>query len=348
MKITTVSPQSMDLMQMLTGYWVSQSIYAAAKLGIADYITDEEKSYIELANTTQTHEESLYRLLRALASVGIFIETSPGYFATTPMANLLRSDVPDSLRDVGIMLGDIEHQLSWGNIVHAVKTGESGFEKSFGMNLFDYYCQNPEAADIFDRSMTGFSKIEAAGVITDYNFTGINSLVDVGGGMGSLLTSILQAYPQMTGILFDLPHVIERAKLSIANKRGNTDDETSDRYQLVSGSFFEPLPPKQDAYLLKHIIHDWDDEKAIAILQQCRQAMAAHSKVLVVESVIPSGNEPFPGKFMDVNMLVMCTGGKERTAEEFFNIFKKAQLELVRIVPTRGMVSVVEGQAIGG
>lgn len=330
-------PPQMVMMQMITGYWVSQSIYAAAKLGIADHLTNGEKSYTELAIATNTNEQSLYRLLRALASVGIFAETATGEFAMTPLAAFLQSDTSSSLRDVSIMMGDREHYGSWGNILHAVKTGDSGFEQLFGMNVFEYYAQNPSPAEIFDRAMTGFSTIENAGVSADYDFSSIRTLVDVAGGHGSLLTSILQANPGMTGILFDVPEVIERAKARISTSG------VSDRCQLLSGSFFESVPAGADAYILKHIIHDWDDERAIAILKQCHRAMADNGRVLVVEQVIPPGNNPFIGKLLDVNMLVMCPGGKERTSEEFRALFATAGFNMNRIVPTQGIVSVVEG-----
>ena len=330
-------PPQMIMMQMITGYWVSQSIYAAAKLEIADHLANGEKSYQELAMATNTNEQSLYRVLRALASVGIFAETSVGKFAMTPLSAFLQSDTPSSLRDLSIMMGDREHYGSWGNILHTVKTGDSGFEQLFGMNVFEYYAQNPEPADIFDRAMTSFSSIENAAVSSDYDFSSIRTLVDVAGGHGSLLTSILQANPSMSGILFDVPDVIERAKAHMATSG------VSDRCQLVSGSFFESVPGGADAYILKHIIHDWDDERAVAILKQCHRAMADNGRVLVVEQVIPPGNDPFIGKFLDVNMLVMCPGGKERTSEEFRILFAKSGFNMTKIVPTQGIVSVVEG-----
>ncbi len=327
----------MTLLQMIMGNWVSQCIYAAAQLGIADYLKDGEKSYPELAIATSTHEQSLYRLLRALASVGIFAEVAPGKFAMTPLATFLQSDVPGSLRDFSIMMSDRGHYGSWGNILHAVQTGESGFEHLFGMNVFDYYAQNSEPAAIFDRAMTSLYSVENAAIIADYDFSLINCVVDVGGGQGSLLVSILQSNPCMTGILFDLPEVIERAEPHIAASG------VSNRCQLVSGNFFKSVPAGVGAYIFKHIIHDWDDQRAIAILKQCHQAMLDNGKVLVVEQVIPSGNDPFIGKLMDVNMLVMCPGGKERTAEEFRILFAAAGFNLTRIVPIRGIVSIVEG-----
>lgn len=333
-------PPQIALMQMITGYWVSQIIYAAAKLGIADHLKTGEHHYTELAKNIEAHPDALYRLLRALASVGIFAETKPGTFITTPLAVLLQSDSDGSLRDMSIMMGDKEHYGSWGNIIYAVKTGDSSFKDVFGMDVFEYYTQNPAPAGIFDRAMTSFSSMEVMGVITDYDFSGIGTLVDVAGGHGSLLISVLKANPNMTGILFDLPNVIEGAKSHILNS------DVSDRCQLVSGSFFDYVPTGADAYILKHIIHDWDDERAIAILKQCHEAMTHHSKILVVEQVIPPGNDPFIGKILDVNMLVMCPGGKERTAEEFAQIFTKAGFKMTRIIPTHAIVSIVEGVRI--
>ncbi len=333
-------PLQMVMTQMITGYWVSQSIHAAAKLGIADQLAGGEKSCQELAIATETNEQALYRLLRALAGVGIFAETPAGKFAMTPLSDFLRSDTVSSLRDMSIMMGDREYYRSWGNVLHAIKTGSSGFEQLFGMNLFEYYKRNPEPADVFDRAMTSLSSVDNAAVCSDYDFSSVRTLVDVAGGHGSLLTSILRANPSMSGILFDLPGVIERAEAHVAASG------VSDRCDLVSGSFFESVPSGADAYILKHIIHDWDDERAAAILKQCHRAMASNGRVLVVEQVIPPGNDPFAGKLLDVNMLVMCPGGKERTAEEFRVLFAESRFNMTRIVPTEGAVSVVEGTRI--
>lgn len=334
--IDTLPPQ-MVVLQMIMGYWVSQSIYAAARLGIADRLKDQPQHYTALATSTESHAPSLFRLLRALASVGILQETETGVFALTPLGEVLQSNVPNSVRDVSIMMGDPEHYDSWGNILHSVKTGQSGFEGLHGRNIFEYYAQNPEPAAVFDRAMTSFSSVENAAIATDFNFSGIHTLVDVAGGHGSTLLSILRTNPGMQGILFDQPDVIERATALLAH------EPDASRCQLVSGSFFESVPAGGDAYTLKHILHDWDDERAIAILKRCHEAMNDRGRVLVIEQVIPSGNEPFLGKLLDVNMLVMCPGGKERTEAEYQHIFEAAGFRLNRIVPTSAIVSVVEG-----
>ena len=334
-------PPEMVMMQMVTSYWVAQSIYASAKLNLADELQTGPKHYEHLATQTATHAPSLYRLLRALASVGIFVETNPGYFALTPLANCLQSNVPNSIKDMAIMVGDPEHYNSWGNILHSIRTGQSSFENLYGVNVFEYYGQNPDPAAIFDRAMTSASNVETAAVQAEFDFSGIKTLVDVAGGHGSLLLAILESHPEMQGILFDQADVIERAKSLMAGD--DTNERAKKQCQLVPGNFFESVPQGADAYLLKHILHDWDDERAIAILQKCRQAMAANGRVLVVEQVLPPGNEPFMGKLLDINMLVMCPGGKERTEAEYRALFEVAGFRLTRVVPTTAFISVLEG-----
>jgi O-methyltransferase domain/Dimerisation domain len=326
----------LGMMQMLLGPWVAQSIYAAAKLGLADLLAERPHSCDELATLTHTHSRSLYRLLRGLASLGIFAETETGDFTLGLMGSYLQTDTPGSLRAMAIMLGE-EHYQAWGHILHSIGTGESAFEQLYGVSIFDYYAKHPEPAKIFDRAMTGFSSAENDLVVASYDFSDLNQIVDVGGGQGSLLYAILTANPHLTGILFDVPTAIEGAKSTIEAKR------LAQRCQWVGGNFFESVPAGGDAYVLKHIVHDWDDDRAIAILQQCRDAMSEGGKVLVIEQVIPPGNKPFMGKFLDLNMLVMCPGGCERTEAEYRSLFKRAGFELTRIIPTLSDTSIVEG-----
>jgi hypothetical protein len=321
---------------MASGYWVSQSIYVAAKLGIADLLKDSPKSCDELATATGTHAPSLYRVLRALASLGVFAETQPNHFSLTPLAACLQSDVPDSIRAYVILRGE-EQYRAWGDLLHGVQTGGSSFEHIYGMNLFDYLAQNPESAKIFDESMTNLSAIESAAIAASYDFSSIQTLVDVAGGEGLLIASILKSNPTLKGVLFDRPYVIERAK------RFLEAEGVLERCQLAAGNFFESVPEGGDAYILKHIIHDWDDERAIAILKQCHKVMPDNGKVLVAEQVIPPGNEPFMGKLLDLHMLVMAPGGRERTEAEYRALFEKAGFKLTRIVPTQREVSIVEG-----
>lgn len=330
-------PPPVTLLQMLSGYWVSQSIYVAAKLKIADLLRDGPKTSDELATLTGSNPRALYRLLRALASIGVFSETeTSGYFGLTPLAACLQTDAPNSMHGFAVMLGE-EHYKAWGELLHSVQTNASAFEQVYGMNIFEYYAQNPESAQAFDEAMTNMSAIERVATVASYDFSSFHTLVDVAGGQGSLLAAILKANPALKGILFDQDAVLAGAK-SFIEAEG-----VLDRCQLMGGNFFESVPSGADAYVLKHILHDWDDERAIAILKNCREAMAENGKLLVVEQVIPEGNQPFVGKLLDLNMLVMCPGGGERTESEYRTLFEAAGFQLTRVVPTQGDISILEG-----
>lgn len=323
------------LTQLISGYWVSQAIYAVAKLGIADQLASGPRTIDQLAQATGTRPDFLFRLLRALASVGIFAETDSQTFTLTPMANLLRSDVEGSQRSLAIMMCE-EHYQVYGQLYHVLHTGENAFENTFGMLPFDYLAQHPEQGRIFDEAMTGIHGRETAAVIAAYDFAGINLLADIGGGNGSKLTAILQRHSKMRGILFDLPHVLERARPRIV-AAGLTE-----RCQLVAGSFFEAVPEGADAYLMRHIIHDWDDAKSLAILRNCQRAMKPGNKLLLVEAVIPPGNGPFGTKLLDLTMMLI-PGGKERTEAEYRALYEQAGFDLVRIVNTASEISILEG-----
>jgi hypothetical protein len=325
-----------QLDQMITGYWISQAIYAAAKFGIADHLKDGPKTAAELANASSTNADALYRLLRALASVGIFAEDESRRFSLTTLAEPLRSDVPGSKRALALMSGD-EQFRTWAEIDYSVRTGKIAFDKVFGEPIFDFLGKHPEKARIFDAAMVGIHGRESSAVLDAYDFSGIGILADIGGGNGSQVTEILTKYPEMKGVLFDLPHVIERAKGRIQASG------LQDRCKLVPGSFFDAVPPGAGAYVLRHIIHDWDEEKCLTILRNCHRAMSPGSKLLLIESVIPSGNEPFSGKFLDLVMLLI-PGGKERTEAEYRSLFEQAGFELAQIVPTGTEVSILEGR----
>lgn len=332
MKESTL-PGQLD--QMITGYWVSQSIYAAAKLGIADLLVAGPQTAELLADATKTNGGALYRLLRALASIGIFSENEQHEFTLTPMAEFLRSDVPGSKRALAMMSGDEQFQ-AWSEILYSIKTGKTSFDKVFEKPIFEYLSDNPEKGQIFDQAMTGIHGRETGDILNAYDFSVIHTLMDVGGGNGSNIVNLLQNYPEMKGILFDLPQVVERAQPHIEQAG------LQDRCQLIGGSFFESVPAGADAIFLRHIIHDWDDEKSLTILRHCHAVMSENSRLLVVESVIPEGNDPFPGKFLDLVML-MIPGGKERTAEEYEALFEQAGFELTRIIPTESALSIIEG-----
>ncbi len=324
-----------QLDRMITGYWISQAIYAAAKFDLAGHLKEGPKSVEELAKATSTNSEALYRLLRALASVGIFAEGESRQFSLTPLAEPLRSDVPGSKHALALMTGD-EQFRAWAEIDYSIQTGKIAFEKVFGKPIFDYLGENPDKALICDAAMVGIHGRESNAILDAYDFSRIGVVADIGGGNGSQITRILKKHKNLKGILFDLPHVIERAKQQVES------EGLSDRCQLVGGSFFDSVPEGADAYMMRHIIHDWDDEKALTILRNCHQAMASTSKLLVVESVIPAGNEPFNGKFLDLHMLLI-PGGKERTEEEYRSLFAKAGFELNRVIPTDTEVSMIEG-----
>ncbi|HEV3256213.1 MAG TPA: methyltransferase [Gemmataceae bacterium] len=329
-------PPQLVIRQMLTGYWMAQGVYVVAKLGIADLVKDGPKNADELAKATGVNARSLYRLLRALASVGVFAEDAGGRFRLTPPAACLLSDAPGSQRAAALMMGE-EHFRCWTDLLYSIETGETAFEHVYGEPVFTYLATHPHAAKVFDEAMTSIHGAETGAMLAVYDFSPVRTLVDVGGGNGTLLTTVLRKYPSMRGILFDRPDVIERAR---ANLKAAGLEE---RCQAVAGSFFESVPPGGDAYLLRHIVHDWDDGECQTILRNCRKVMPQTGRLLVIESVIPPGNEPCFGKLLDVNMLVI-PGGMERTEPEYRDLFAKAGFTLSRVVPTDREVSVVEGQ----
>jgi hypothetical protein len=328
------TPQE-HISRMLTGYWLSQAIYVAAKLGLADLLKDGPCSADDLAVATHMHARSLYRLLRALASVGIFAEDEPRRFWLTPMAECLL-DKPGSQRCLAIMAGE-GHYRAFGELLYSVRTGEPSFDKIMGAPVFDFLQANPEQARIFDEAMTGVHGRETAAMLDAYDFSGVRVLADVGGGNGSVITAILKKHPQMQGILYDLPEVIERAKPNLAAAG------LAERCQAIGGTFFAAVPAGADAYLLRHIIHDWDDDNCLLILQNIRQALPSDGRLLVVETVVPPGNDWSFAKLLDLAMLVI-PGGEERTAAEYARLYQSAGFELTRIVATGADVSVIEGR----
>lgn len=326
---------STELLRMLWGFQLSQAISVGARLGVADLLTDGPRSSDELAQSTQTHPPSLYRLLRTLAAAGLLRESQNRRFTLTPMGALLRSDVPDSLHAAASFVSTKGFWKRWGDLFDRVRTGASASSRVFT----ERWEEDPEAVDLFNRWMTEMSMRRAAGLLARYDFAGIRTLVDVGGGHGRLLASILKAYPTMGGILFDLPHVIEGAE-TVLKAAG-----IADRCQRFAGSFFETVPAGGDAYVLSAIIHDWDDERALTILKNCRAAMDGSGRLLVVERTIPAEGEHSLGDLLsDLNMLV-GPGGLERTAEEFKTLFSTAGFRLTRIIPLEFSFNVLESEA---
>jgi len=323
-----------QMARLISGYWISQAIYAAAKLGLADLLKNGPRTAEDLAHATQTHAPSLYRLLRALASVGVFAEDEERRFSLTPLAETLRSDIPGSQWSMAVMMGE-EHYRAYGELLSSVQTGETAFEKLYGMPIFDFLTKNQEQRIIFDAAMTGVHGRETGAMLDAYDFSAIRCLADVGGGSGAVITSILRRYPQMRGILFDLADVADRARDMIAAAG------LAGRCQAVGGDFFQSIPAGADTYLMRHIIHDWDDEQSVDILRSVHGAMRADGRLLLVESVILPGNDPFFGKLLDLTMLVI-PGGRERTEEEFRGLLGAAGFQLVRIIPTEAEVSIIE------
>jgi len=334
-KSESAAPPQFAMLQMITGFWVSRAIYVAAKLGLADLVKDSPKTADELARLTGTHSPSLYRALRALASVGVFTEDGQGRFAQTPLSETLRSDTPGSLRAMAIVELGQEHFPAWGNLMHSVRTGEIAFDNLFKQSAWEYYAGNPEDASNFNESMRGLTEMVNMAVLDSYDFSGADKLVDVAGGTGGLISAILAAHPRMRGVLFDLPHVIAEAGplLDAAGVR--------DRCEISTGDFFRSVPEGGDAYVMKWIIHDWDDEKSTAILKNIHRAMNKKGKLLLIEMVVLEGNQPDLSKFLDLNMLVM-TGGRERTEAEFKSLLAASGFELTRVIRTTSPVCVIE------
>lgn len=328
-------PPSVQMMQMITGFWTSCCVYAAAKLNIADLLKDNPKTADELAEATHSHAASLYRVLRGLSSVGVFRENEKQQFELTPLANTLQSDVPGSMKAMAIaQLGD--HFNAWGNLVYSVKTGHKAFDNIEGMSVWEYYEMHPDEGVNFMKAMTGLTESVIQHVLPMYDFSSFKTIVDVGGGNGSLLMAVLDKATQTKGIVFDEEYVVEQTKESIQQK------DYDNRCETAAGSFFEFIPGDADAYLMKMVLHDWNDEQCLKILKNCHKAMKPGSKLLVLDAVIPEDNEPHPGKFMDINMLAM-TGGRERTEKEFVALFDQAGLKLSRVIPTHSpLFSIVE------
>lgn len=319
------------LFQFMTGYWVSQCVYVAAVLGVADHLEGGPMPSEALASRTGTHAPTLYRLLRALASVGVLAEDSEG-FSLTPVGALLKSG-PTGLRAMAIHLGENNMWMPWGNLLHTVQTGENAFKYTHGQEAFPFLAEHPESSEPFNEAMTNFSMFASAAVTAAYDFSGIGTLVDAGAGHGSLLAAVLKANPSLKGIAFDLPQVVEGARAAAAELGG--------RMEVAGGDFFEAVP-SGDAHILKSIIHDWDDERARQILRNIHKAQKPGGKVLLVEIVVSDGEGSAMGKLADLHMLVI-PGGKERTGKEFQTLFEECGFRLGRVVPTETMMCIVEG-----
>jgi hypothetical protein len=327
-----VAPHA-QMMQFVLGVWISKPIYVAAELGIADIVADGPKSIDELAKITNTHAPSLYRVMRALASVGIFSETGERSFALTPMAECLKRG---AMRSIALMFNSDWHGKAWENLLDSVRTGDVAFDKAHGMPIFDWLRENPWAAEIYHEANAIKAMTSHRAIIDAYDFSGIHTLTDVGGGRGALMAEILKANPAMKGVVAELPSVVKDAREFILAKGLDA------RCEVIGCDFFNKIPLGSDAYLMSHILHDWNDKACKTILENCHEAMKPGSMLLVVESLIPPGNEFSVAKLLDLEVFVMG-GGCERTESEFRDLFESAGFTLSRIVPTQESISVIEG-----
>lgn len=330
-----VTTPTVVMLQMISGFWLSRALYAAAKLGLADLLKDGSRTVDNLAQLSGTHAPSLYRVLRALASVSVFSEAPDGRFSSTPLSSTLETDAPGSLRGFAIAELGEDHYPAWAELLHSVRTGGIAFNRLFGMSVWEYRAQHPEDARIFDEAMASFTAAGNEAILSGYDFLPFSKIVDVGGGDGSLISGILEANPAVEGVVFDLSHAIMHAQQRL-EAAGLTN-----RCQAVAGDFFESVPAGGDAYVLKWIIHDWEDDRAVTILRNCRRVMSEQAKLLLIEAVIPPDNAPSFHKFMDLNMLVM-TGGRERTEAEYRTLLAAADLNLTGIIATQSEMSVLE------
>jgi hypothetical protein len=321
---------------MVIAKWISQAIATAVEIGIPDRLSKGARRCSDIAKATGVSEDGVYRLLRALAGGGLFAESAGRRFKLTPMGQFLRTDHPESVAAYARFAGHESTWAPWGQLGYSVKTGMPAFDHVFGVSIFEYFSKNPEAGGIFNNAMTSISNAEAQAAAEAYDFKGVNTLMDVAGGHGLLLATILRRNRSMRGVLFDLPHVVAGAGPTFARA------SVVGRVQIESGDFFKELPSGADAIIMKHIIHDWDDESAKRILQTCHRALGPRGKVLIVEAVVPPGNTPHPGKMLDLQMLVLTPRGRERTKAEFEQLLRSAGFRISRIVATTSPVSVVE------
>jgi SAM-dependent methyltransferase len=323
------------MFQLITGYWASQAVGVAARLGVADQLAAGPRGSDELARAVGADPQALYRVLRMLASIGVFSQPDPGVFALTPLGETLRSDTPGSMRYFAIAETVFGHWAPWGRLLNSVRTGRPMAREALGGELWQWYGENPEEAEFFSAAMGNLSALAARELVRVYDCSTVGTVADVGGAHGVQLAAVLEANPAARGILFDLPHVIATAG-EVVEARG-----FADRCELVGGDFFEAVPGGADLHILKQIVHDWDDEHAARILANCHRALAPAGKLLLVEMVVPPDNRPSPAQPMDLNMLVLL-GGRERTAEEYGLLLGDAGFRMDGIIATQSPFSIIE------
>lgn len=327
------------MIRMIHGFMISQAIYVAAKLGLADLLHDGTRTSEELACATSMHEPSLYRVLRTLAAIGVLTESDEKAFGLTPLGATLRTDAEGSLRPMAVCLGGQCNWQAWGDILHSVKTGESAFEHVFGTGFFQHLDRNPDSAKMFSEATSCCATLYNEAIVNAYDFSRFEKIVDVGGGQGLLISAILKVNPKTRAMLFDTPNITPAAK------RRFEQEGVADRCETITGDFLEAVPEGGDAYVLKHIIHDWDDARAIEILKNCRRSMSEDARLLLIEEIIASDSQFAPAKILDLQQLLM-PGGRERTKEEYRQLLEAAGFELTDIIQTKSSLSIIEAKPI--
>jgi O-methyltransferase domain/Dimerisation domain len=327
--------EGVQVVSLSLGYVMGQALHAAAELEVADALADGARSVDEIAATTGTHGPSMRRLLRTLASGGIVVEDGSGRFALTTLGETLRRDVPGSVRSAVIWVSQPMHYGTCGDLARTVMTGEPAFDRMFGRPYFEHLATDAEAARVWDEGMACFSAMEDAPIAGAYAFPSGACIVDIGGGQGGFLAEALKTDPTLRGVLFDLPEVVQTPRL--LEQAG-----VLERCELAGGSFFEELPPGGDLYVFKRVLHDWDDATCVDLLTRCRKVIPADGRLLVIDAVIPPGNDPHPAKIVDMVMMGVLTG-RERTEPELSEIFAAAGFALTRVIPTHSMLAIAEG-----
>jgi hypothetical protein len=333
----TVQDATGQLRAMVRGYQLTQAVYVAAKLGIADLLVAGAQDAESLSAATQADAAALTRLMRGLASVGVFEQVDGGRYGLAPMGALLRSDVPDSQRSFVILTGDWRWRM-WEHLLHSVQTGAPAHDHVYGMEAYAYLNQHPDLGAMFHGGLIGTPRAQTSAMVLDaYDFAGIGTLVDIGGGAGDLLAEILKRYVAMRGVLFDLPYSIEVARKYLASQG------LADRCTLIAGSFFDEIPARGDMFMLRAVMHNWGDPQAISLLKRCSDAMNQGSTLLIVDRVISDNaeNEGAGGALIDLEMLAVGSG-RERTEHEFITLFEAAGLQLSRIIPTKSTFRILE------
>jgi hypothetical protein len=329
------SREAAQLIDMATAIWKVRAVYAAARLGLADHIADCHCTSGELAHRTGTHPASLRRLLRALVSCGLFTESKPECFALTPIGAALRTGAPGAARATILTIAGDWQWKAWDAFLYSLQTGEPAMRSVFGCNLFDYLAANPEANANFNEAMVGIHGSDGAALVEGYDFSSFSTVVDLGGGTGTLLTTILQSNARAHGILFDLPETLSQAR-RLVEACGLTE-----RCDIVAGDFFKEVPCNHDVYILAHVLHDWTDAQALPLLRNCRKAVPPHGRLLIVESVLPDSDTPHPAKLSDLLMLTV-TGGVERTAEEFSALLAQARFTINKFIGISNQQHIME------